>query len=425
MKVLIARLSILLTLTMGGCATTGLTGPKPLFPPPDEQVDMTGYSSAALSCGETKTVILTNSGAIPTEFIQFGVLGYCYYNELDPLSENGKRLQKKFISKGLALADQTCDQFFNKMELERQGLSYMQGNTNTLGTALVAALSFSGNHTRSIFNTATLLAVANGLYENRKANYILTPQIQKLREKIQISLRDPIALQMKEKSTNDGYTSFDDAKQDLLKYDRICSHTVLQDIVTDMVTKSELVQYNSSATSFPLSEETERVLSEIYSQATGGTAGKYTQGEIEALYAIASIEDEKKRKDAALAVSKFDPKLAVHIATLQLDTGSNASISELRVRLNKIGALLGLEKKGSVADIRKKIAEQVQADTNAPQGASPGRAADPSYATFLENNKKRIRDSSALISKQAAVPVASRESQPISFGYKVIGAPQN
>lgn len=415
-----------ISVSLVGCSTAGLTAPTPIFPAPDKQIDTSGFPANALNCdAPTKAPLLTDSKNIPTEFVQFGVLGYCYYSETDPATPKANQLQEKFVAKGITLADQTCDQFFNRMEAQRQGVEYSQANTNTAGTGIIAALSFSGNHVRSVFNTATLLSASNGFYENYKSNFILTPQLQKLREKVQVNLKDPIAEQMRQKSRDHLYTSYDDAKQDLLRYERLCSHTVLQDIVTDMVTKTELIPYAGSVNGVATNPAAAKIAAELYAIGSSDGAGQYSQGEIEVLYVIATIQDETARKTAVQAAMKLYSKLLAHFSKLDLETGSNDSINGVRLKLYQLGAMLGLEGKSTVSDYRLKIAAQVADDkAGSPAPAADGKVTKEGEA-YSRAQRQRKDSFEASVEGQSEAVAAKAGSKQISFGYKVLGSNRN
>jgi hypothetical protein len=291
------------------------------------------------------------------------------------------------------------------MEAQRQGVDYLQDTTNTAGGALVAALSFSSNHVRAVFNTATLLTAANGFYGNYKANYILTPQLQKLRNKLQTSLRDPIATKLRLKALNHEYMSFDDAKRDLLRYDQLCSHAELQDMVSEMVSKSELVPITSTET-LVTNPEAAKLVEKIYAQASGGGAGVYTRGQLEVLYAVASVADEDTRKATAKAAVGLLPELAPHIQALKLNTATNSEISELRASILQLGSLLGFEQLPDLADMRNKLAARVEEDKVPKVGA--GGAPTP-------EEKEKSAEFQKLVSK------STRGTSGLSIGWKVIG----
>ncbi len=415
-----------LALAISGCSTNKLIAPQSLFGAPSDASSAAGFAdtSGNVNCA---SVPLTADSSIPSEFMQFGILSYCYYKTSDPATTSGQSNQIKFIDKGISLADQSCDVFFSQMEAQRLGVSYAQSNTNIAGSAILAALSISTDRTRAIFNMATLLTASNAFFESYKSNYILTPQLQKLHDKIQVGLKNPLAAQMKVKSENHGYRTFDDAKRDLLQYDRLCSHAVLQDIVTDSVAKSELSLFEPVAVPAldKPSKEALALIDRIYQIATKNGAGQFGPVEFEKLYAVVKVDDEAERQASAKALKALDAKLAPFIDNLKLETGSDNEIASTRVLFLKAATLLKLDNSRDVLAASKTIAEQVLAEKDKPAvpAATPGPAPmTMSPALVLYNNAVSERKKALSDLAKSPAPTEVSPAAPISFGYKVKGA---
>lgn len=378
--------------------------PEALFPGPSQSMDVSGLSTESDGSVCIKSSKLVRK-QIPSEATQFAVATFCAYQA--QTQEDISFWMVRFVDKGIALSDYTCSAFFNQLESRRVEVAYSQTNMNLGGTAVTAVLAATGSNVRSIFNLATLLTVTNGWFENYKANYVLTPELDKLHTIIQDRLRAPIAVQVREKSGRGGYRSFDEAKRDVISYDQLCSHKVLQNVVSESIAKADLRPFSSGADPDKIARAS-ALKQDIYQVASGGAAGDFAAGEFEALYALATTPgDSTQRTKAAKALSQLEPKLAPYLTKLGLD--QPAIPAAVIANFQLVGELMSLASSADVRDIRAKIKQKVDATPLPATGAAA--QAIPDLAK-LQQQRDAFR--AALRSTSPAPASAS-----INFGYEV------
>lgn len=387
-------LVLLCAVLLSGCVNLSRTlEPEPIFPKPSEAINVSGLDT---NCATTPGNVENNT--IPAEIRQFAVAMNCaYQTQGDPAKFPFWMV--RFIDKGIALSDQTCGLFFGELEKRRVEASHAQTNMNIAGTAVTAVFAAAENHARSIFNMATLLTTGNALFENYKAHYVMTPQLRKLHNKIQQGLRDPVKAQIKSKSAGSpGYRTFDEAKQDLMDYERLCSHAVIVDVITDSVAKAEITTFGATT-----SPEAAKLIEEIYQaaapKADGATkaAGRFGNAEFELLY-VAASSPEKDRPAFAKAIGELYPQVKTYIANLKLDSTPSADIL---ATFKYAAMLLGLEGRADIKDLKKKVSEYVAANP-APDPKAPKVALSPTLAAERKDalEKSRSDFSEALRSVQ-------------------------
>ena len=392
---------------LAGCGNLQRTvEPEPIFAAPRSPVQ-----APAMPVDSNGSVCITNGklpdGSIPAEITQFSVAMYCAYQRVPEDPDYGKWMLR-FVDKGLSLSDQTCEDFFNALESRRVEASYAQTNMNIGGAAATAILAVTDAHRRSIFNLATALTTGNAWFENYKANYIMTPQTRKVHDLIQNDLRGPIRTQIVAKSQANGYRSFDEAKQDIMKYDALCSHKVIQDVVTEAVARAELRTFE---TSLPGSkaEKADAEKSAIYKVASGGAAGGFTGSEFEALYAVATMPTDAERAEAAQALVDLHSAFATYVTNLGLD--NSAAQPPTLTRFRYAGELLGLESSPVVSSLSKAIKDRMaeRASTAAPLTGS--NAAPPAPPAVRPEARQRM--------VEALRAPSSRASRAIDFRWKI------
>lgn len=373
-----AIVAALALVSLAGCTTLDRTiEPEPIFPGPSATIDVSSLG-ASITALCAKDAHQGNSTVIPAESMLFSVAMTCAYNA-GSKDELRQYWISRFIDKGVALSDQTCGLFFDRLEARRVEASYSQTNFNVVGTAVTAILAVTETHHRAIFNVATALAAGNAWFENYKANYVMTPQLRKVHNKIQVELRDPIKARIQAKDKAGGYGSFDEAKQDLMRYDALCSHKVIADVITESVIKSELVVFGAQPPAAkPAEADAEIKL--VYDAAAPRLAdgsvspGTFAKGQLEALYAVASIDDPAERQESARALLQLSPGLAPFVSTLRLNATPGADVI---TRLRYIGQILGWTDDPGIANLRKKIADKVAENRKSPPPppGAPGAAA--------------------------------------------------
>lgn len=390
------------------------TEPERIFPAPSAQAPIVDLPKGTdgKACSEGSTTVL--QAAQPSELVQFAAIMQCAY-----LSQSGQEMTRRvwmtrFVDKGVALSNQTCELFFDELERRRIETSYAQTNFNITGTSVSAILALSQHHTRAIFNIATALTAGNAWFENYKSNYVLTPQLRKLHDLIQTQLRDPIGNQIKARNLANGYTSFDDAKHDLMRYDALCSHKVIQDVINEAVAKAKMDGF-SPGVSASVQEQVNMLIKDIYSQASKNAPGTFAQGEFEALYVLAtsSVAD---RMVAAKAYAK-DASVTMYITELGFD-GKKSPDTNVLTKFRYIGDLLGMDTKPTILALRTRLAKFVaDATPTVPDTTGVAKAA---RLKRLELNME-TRKSFALPQAEAATSIrrAPLTSGAVDFSWSI------
>ncbi|MDN2702049.1 hypothetical protein O0881_08590 [Janthinobacterium sp. SUN100] len=422
-----------------GCANvTKNNTPIPIFASPFEAQNMPEVASDSGKIECSMSAPKSSDSSIPSEVSQFSVLSYCAY------TGNISTYQEAFVAKGISLADQTCGIFFRELEAKRTGSEYLQSSMNIAGSALTVILAASGSHARAVLNTATLLTASNAWFETYKSNFILTPELSKLQSKLQTDLKDPLAAQMNEKASKKGYTTFDDAKRDLLKYDELCSHQILYQIVSESVATAKLETFDSppSTPSSPKLAKALARINAIYSAASNNAAGIYGPGEFESLYAIAVMAESRTERLAFAELLKEErPSLKSHIEELKLDGDMDPVILE---KFEYAGELLGLARQEFVIrlvttlralakinndlesarqSLKRLTANEKAARLQRGDKSEPftGRTSKPHEQTVVDNlayNRKTLIDSFEKL-LAAPPPILASAQRPISFKFRV------
>jgi hypothetical protein len=215
--------------TLQGCGTLKdlqRTNPDALFDAPDTRVAAefpTSVTPGASNCEDNW--IKAQKNAIPSDVERFTAAMYC--------ALGGARPEwARFTEVGRSLADRHCNIFMDTLEDRRVHVGFNQTNITTMIGAASAILAKVGGHTQAIFNLAQGQLVTNALSENYKSHYIMSNAIHQLREKMksgQAVLRE----EMQKSIEGQSYTSFDDAKDDLMDYGDWCSHKTLIHIINE------------------------------------------------------------------------------------------------------------------------------------------------------------------------------------------------
>jgi hypothetical protein len=218
-----------LLVTLQGCGTLKdlqRTNPDALFDAPDTRVTTAfpaGVLSGSSNCEDAWIRAQTN--AIPSDVERFTAVMYC--------GIGGSRSHwARFAEVGRSLADRHCNIFMDTLEDRRVHVAFNQTNITTMIGVASAILAKVGGHTQAIFNLAQGQLVTNAVSENYKSHYIMSNSIHQLREKMksgQAVLREEMQKSIEAQS----YTSFDDAKDDLMDYGDWCSHKTLIHIINE------------------------------------------------------------------------------------------------------------------------------------------------------------------------------------------------
>ncbi|TXD95419.1 hypothetical protein FUT87_06510 [Mitsuaria sp. TWR114] len=370
--------------------------------------------TTGVKCGLSPAA--TVDGSIPTEIERFTQAMYCAYSTDE--SQQGPWI-RRFVEKGVTLSDQTCGLFFDTLERRRVDAAYAQTNMNIGGTAVTAVLSAAGHNARSAFNVATALAFGNAWFENYKGNFVLTPQLGKLHEKLKTELRKPIGDRIKERAASGDYASFDLAKVDLQEYDELCSHKAIVLLLERSVEAAQIRTFATGPSSADV-EQAEVLEAELFALANPGVSGAFAKGEVEELYVVAMTASKERRLLVAAAIAKLDPKTAPYLKNLKLD----ADAPEARgvAFLTSIGKLRLLNDSDKVRRVRLEVDLQVEADQKAAAagGGQPTTPAGPS-AVSAQSQASPTVDEQARARRLAAIRNSSpQKEQSVRFGYEVV-----
>ena len=404
-----------LAMLLAGCASFKHTvEPERILPPPGESVSLPATLKTGNGVNCALAPATTSDGSIPTEIERFTQSMYCAYSST---SDQQAPWIRRFVEKGVALSDQTCGLFFDTLERRRVDAAYAQTNVNIGGTAVLAILSAAGHNARSAFNVATALAFGNAWFENYKGNFILTPQLGKLHEKLKTELRRPIGDRIKERAAAGEYASFDIAKVDLQEYDELCSHKAVVLLLERSVEAAQIRTFTSGPSTTDV-EQSDVLETEVYSLANPGGSGTFAKGEVEELYVVATTEGKERRKLVATAMVKLDAKMDPYIKALKLDmdTPEPRAVAYLA----SIGRLRQFGDSGKVRQYRLLVDEQVEADQKPPTGGSQSPSAggpSPTGAT----SQSGIAEQKARVARMgAAKSVTSASGQSVKFGYEIV-----
>lgn len=383
-----------------GCSSIHHTiEPDPILPAPSEARTVEGFGATdttvdcSLATGPTGT-------KLPSEMSRFIQALYCAYRA----GPEARDWIQRFVERGTSLSDSTCNMFFNALELRRVESGYAQTNMNITGTAVTAALAATGNHTRGVFNVATALALGNAWFENYKSNYIMTPNLGKLHDKLQEALRRPIADDMKAKAQEGRYTSVDEAKTDVQKYDQLCSHKAIVALLDKSIEAAELERFPIPGGLSPQEKElADQLTAKLYAKASGGKSGTFAPGELATLYAV--FGEPKLRKEYAAAAVELDPKLKEYISNLGLNADPvPPEVAETLLALDRLLKLAGSE---AVNTARLHIAELIKKKENKAGLSKEALSAQ------IETEKRRYLQS------RSQAPV-SQQGRAVPFDYRVV-----
>jgi len=236
----------------------------------------------------------------------------------------------------------------------------------------------------------------------------MTPQTRKVHDLIQHSLRDPIREQIIAKSRDRDYRSFDEAKHDIIRYDALCSHKVIQDVVTEAVARAELHPFAKSVRG-DKSDKADAERREIFKVASGLAAGGFTGSEFEALYAVATMPTDAERAKAAEALVDLHDELKTYVKNLGLEDAATAPPTLTRFRY--VGELLDLESNLVVAEFRKSIKARMAERAGTPPAPSGSNAAPPAPPPVTPAARQRVAE---LLSASIA-----RTSRAIDFRWEI------
>lgn len=345
-------LLLLTAASLAGCQSLKHTiEPERILPRPSETLPID--AKGGVSCDALQ---VDTASEIPTEIQSFIRARYCAERST---GDDQQRWIRRFVEKGVALSDRTCSLFFDDMEHRRVDAGYAQTNMNIAGTAVTAVLAASGNHTRSIFNVATALALGNAWFENYKTNFVLTPSLGKLHDSMYKNLRRPLSDEVlaKAKAKTNGYETLDEAVVDVQQYDQLCSHKAVVMYLEKAVENAEVTTFPSGIPAKNLAAANV-LLAKLYKiAAPDGTEG-FTAKQSALLYIIATADDAT-RKSVADAATKLAPELGPFIAKLMPKLPDMPV--EVLTDLVSIGELLNYESDEQVRQTRLKVREELEA----------------------------------------------------------------
>ena len=368
-----------LLLALTGCGTVNRTiEPEPILPSPNEGVSVPSVLTSGGNVRCELTPVATE-GSIPTEMQLFAQAAYYAYSQSGSSTEPWIR---RFVEKGIALSDRTCGLFFDSLERRRVDAAYYQTNMNVAGTAVTAILVAAGHKARSAFNVATALAVGNAWFENYKANYVLTPQLGKLHRKLQSEIRKPIGDAMREKSTANGYTSFDLAKSDLQSYDELCSHKAIVYFLEEAITVSKFETYGGGPSENDVAQA-DVLKNRLYAQAASGAPGTFSKGQVEQLFVVANSQNVERRKQVAQLVSDQDVAVGRYLKSLKF--GEDVPDADAVALVISVGRLLKFSDSPMVRQYQLLVDRALDRKTAAPVAASSASSpSGPGLESFVK-----------------------------------------
>lgn len=337
-------------LALGGCATMNdllQTNPDPLFTAPNTALvlpsTVRGLGTQTTDCESTWLAAQTT--AIPSDVDRFTAAMSCSLR-------GGPAQHARFVEVGRLLATRQCDVFLDSLEDKRVHTGYNQTNMNTLVAGAAAVLAKTGHHAQSIFNLATGAIAANSLIDNYRANYVMTHSLYQLRKKIkegQLLLDTAIDAGIAHQS----FTSFDDAKQDLLDYGDWCSHKTLVDIINTALRDTKI---SAETAEQSLASKDKQALFEQAKLVDANIKGKaFTDRQFSLLFALAKMGSSVRvasigvlnKEDAKTKKSRWvdplnDADLALIVKALKLDVDADAG-NDVAKRIVNIGLVIGYQ----------------------------------------------------------------------------------
>ena len=282
---------------LGGCATTSdwlQTNPDPLFVSPGTTYvlppDLKGIDISRTDC--EASWLKSQINAIPSDVDRFAAAMSC--------SLRGDATQHaRFVEVGRLLASRQCDVFMDSLEDKRVHTGYNQTNMNTLVAAAAAILAKSGHHAQAIFNLATGAVAANSLVDNYRANYVMTHSLYQLRQKIRegkAALDATVNTNIAQRS----YSTFDQAKQDLMDYGDWCTHKTLVYIINTALAETKITAETPEQT---LAAKDKQALFDQAKTANDKIKGKaFTDRQFSLLFALSNRASGARTK----AIPKLD-----------------------------------------------------------------------------------------------------------------------
>lgn len=337
-------------LALGGCATINdllQTNPDPLFTAPNTALvlpsTVNGLGAPTTDC-ESKW-LAAQTTAIPSDVDRFTAAMSCSLR-------GGPAQHARFVEVGRLLATRQCDVFLDSLEDKRVHTGYNQTNMNTLVAGAAAVLAKTGHHAQSIFNLATGAVAANALIDNYRANYVMTHSLYQLRKKIkegQLLLDTAIDAAIAHQS----FTSFDDAKQDLLDYGEWCSHKTLVDIINSALRDTKI---SAETPEQSLASKDKQALFEQAKLVDAKIKGKaFTDRQFSLLFALAKMGSRVRvasistlnREDTQTKKSRWvdplnDADLALIVKALKLDVDADAG-NDVAKKIVNIGLVIGYQ----------------------------------------------------------------------------------
>ena len=333
---------------LGGCATTSdwlQTNPDPLFVSPGTTYvlppDLKGIDISRTDC--EASWLKSQINAIPSDVDRFAAAMSC--------SLRGDATQHaRFVEVGRLLASRQCDVFMDSLEDKRVHTGYNQTNMNTLVAAAAAILAKSGHHAQAIFNLATGAVAANSLVDNYRANYVMTHSLYQLRQKIRegkAALDATVNTNIAQRS----YSTFDQAKQDLMDYGDWCTHKTLVYIINTALAETKITTDTPEQSLAAKDKQT------LFDQAKGVNdkiKGKaLTDRQFSLLFALSNRASAARigaiaKLDVVDAVKKTtkwedplkDTDLALIAKALKLETAAGDASAD---RIVTIGRIIGYE----------------------------------------------------------------------------------
>jgi hypothetical protein len=426
-------LSVLAAAGLSACALVKPINPNPVFPMSDEHIVISKADHRLKADSVNCAVSAENWEPLvqPSAYSQFVISSYCAFKATD--TEKQTRIVD-FVEKGIALSKHACEDFFNKLEDRRTQTNVTQSGINIAGSAITAALAEAGGHQRAIFNLATGLTATNAGMETYQAAFLLTPALKELRDLIQNG-RQSRADAMKTKTTsNGGYSSFTEAKEDILAFDELCTHKVIADVVSKSLANNKF-DFPDSTIPYE-SQKSAKTEKDKLCTIVKGSTGICTPDEYERLIAFASFDLIDRKILAAIPAPVPADLTPISAFITKLDLAENKDTGQANIAaIRRVAVNLRLESDPNVRliqnsylhlietkPLKDKIADLTKAKSDNTTSAKANIENAAKFSSTVKDLDVLLKDSEARQTKRVPMDVkaAKLPERAIPFSYNVV-----
>jgi hypothetical protein len=149
-------------------------------------------------------------------------------------SSDSQEVFAKYVSKGITLSDEQCDEWLDALSHQNTELSLGTGWFNVASNTLVSALGLAGAASGAISGVGMGSAAINATTQEYRAAVLFTPDFATLHQKI-----DDARKGARSQMLASTYTNVDDATRDLITYDKMCSRDSVQLLLQQSLASSQ------------------------------------------------------------------------------------------------------------------------------------------------------------------------------------------